>query len=56
MSRKKEKIKIKIKTDYSSKPNKLHLEVQKNNRMIIFKDKTKYNRKLKHKKNSYDSE
>lgn len=54
MSRKKEKIKIKIKTDYSSKPNKLHLEVQKNNRMIIFKDKTKYTRKTKYKNKDLD--
>lgn len=34
-------------------PNKLHFEIQKNNRYVVFKDKTKYTRKKKHKKN-YD--
>ncbi len=34
-------------------PNKLHFEIQKNNRSVVFKDKTKYTRKKKHKKN-YD--
>lgn len=30
--------------------NTLHFEVQKNTRAHVFKDKTKYTRKIKHKK------
>lgn len=44
-----EKMTIKIKPDYSKIPNKMHLEIQKNNRMNIFRDRTKYTRKVKHK-------
>ena len=51
----KQKIKI---TDFDGKviekdverPNKFHFEVQRNTRMNIFRDKTKYTRKQKHKK------
>ena len=51
----KQKIKI---TDFNGKviekevekPNKYHCEVQRNTRMNIFRDKTKYTRKQKHKK------
>lgn len=38
-----------IKVDQTKIPNKLHLEVQKNTRMNIFRDRTKYTRKRKHK-------
>lgn len=44
-----EKIKFKIKVNYSKLRNPMHLEIQKNNRMNIFRDKTKYTRKQKHK-------
>lgn len=50
MNVKKEKMKIKVK-DYSKIPNKMHFEIQKSTRASIYKDKTKYSRKLKHKKN-----
>lgn len=51
------KRKIKVK-DFNGKvtenevevPNKFHFEVQRNTRMNIFRDKTKYTRKQKHKK------
>ena len=43
------KEKIKIKIDTTKLRNELHFEVQKNTRMNIFKNKTKYNRKKKHK-------
>ena len=43
-----EKIKMKIKVDYSKVRNPLQLEVQRTTRMNIFRDKTKYTRKRKH--------
>lgn len=55
------KTKVKLK-DFDGKviegevnvPNKFHFEVQKNTRMNIFRDKTKYTRKQKHKKKNFD--
>jgi len=44
---KKEVIKIKVKQ--TEVPNKFHFDVQRNTRMNIFRDKTKYTRKRKHK-------
>lgn len=41
---------ITIKVDQVNLPNKLHFDVQRNNRMQIFRDRTKYSRKIKHKK------
>ena len=40
---------IKIKVDQTKLPNKMHFEVQKNTRMNVFRDRTKYTRKVKHK-------
>ena len=40
---------IHVKVDYSKLRNELHFNVQKTTRMNIFKDKTKYTRKKKHK-------
>ena len=45
---------IKIKVDQTKLPNHLHFEMQRNTRMAIFKDKTKYCRKQKHKNNLFD--
>lgn len=45
----KEKIILHINSNQTEKPNKFHFEVQKNNRMNIFRDRKKYTRKLKHK-------
>ena len=47
------KINNKVKEKEVNIQNKLHFEIQKNNKSIVFKDKTKYTRKTKHKK-SYD--
>lgn len=47
MKMKKETLHIKV--NQTELPNKLHFEVQKNTRMNIFKDRTKYTRKVKHK-------
>lgn len=46
---KKKAIKVKVKVNQTELPNKLHLNVQKSTRMNIFRDKTKYRRKVKHK-------
>lgn len=46
---KKEKLTIHIKTNQTELPNKIHFEIQKNNPMRIFRDRTKYTRKMKHK-------
>lgn len=35
-------------------PNKLHLEIQQNNKAKVFKSKKVYNRKRKHKENYED--
>ena len=40
---------IRIKIDDSKIPNKFHLEVQQNNKAIVYKNKKKYTRKQKHK-------
>ena len=42
-------MKIKVKVDQTKLPNKMHLEVQKTTRMNVFRDRTKYTRKRKHK-------
>lgn len=54
------KVKIKL-NDFNGKEiikeinvsNKLHLEIQKNNKSQIYRNRKKYNRKIKH-KNSLD--
>ena len=40
---------IHVKVDQTKLRNELHFEVQRKTRSNIFKDKTKYTRKLKHK-------
>lgn len=40
---------IKIKVNQTELPNKFHFGVQLTTRMNIFRDKTKYRRKVKHK-------
>lgn len=47
MKQKKEILHIKV--DQTKLPNELHFEVQKKTRMNIFRDRTKYTRKRKHK-------
>ena len=41
--------KMRIKVDLSKIPNDMHFEVQRKTRMNIFRDRTKYSRKRKHK-------
>lgn len=43
------KMKMTISVNPSSVRNELHFEVQKRTRMNIFRDRTKYSRKRKHK-------
>ena len=46
---------IKIKVDVTKLPNKMHFEIQKSTHAHVFRDRTKYNRKRKHKgENNYD--
>lgn len=40
---------IHVKVDQTKLRNELHFDVQRNTHANIFKDKTKYNRKSKHK-------
>ena len=40
---------ITVKVDPTKVPNKLHFEIQKANRANVFRDRTKYSRKRKHK-------
>ena len=40
---------MKIKVDQTKLRNEMHFDVQKNTRMHIFRDRTKYTRKKKHK-------
>ena len=40
---------IHIKVNQTKIPNEMHFEVQKKTRMNIFRDRTKYTRKRKHK-------
>lgn len=42
-------IRIQIKNKDLHLRNELHFEVQRNTRSVVFKDKTKYTRKIKHK-------
>lgn len=49
----KKKITITIKPEDVKVRNELHFNVQKTTRANIFKDKTKYTRKKKHKNNFY---
>ena len=44
-----EKIVLKTKVDYSKMRNEMHFEVQRSTRMNVFRDRTKYSRKAKHK-------
>ena len=40
---------IKIKVDQTKLPNKMHFDIQRNTRMNVISDRTKYTRKRKHK-------
>ena len=46
---KKKKINFKIKVDQTKLRNEMHFEVQRTTRSNIYRDKTKYTRKKKHK-------
>ena len=48
------KERIKITAADLNIPNKFHFNIQKNTRAAVFKDKTKYNRKVKHKNKDYE--
>lgn len=43
------KIQMKVKADDSHIRNTFHFDVQRSVRMTVFKDRTKYSRKTKHK-------
>ena len=45
---------IKIKTDVTKLPNKMHFDVQRKTRMNIFRNHKKYTRKIKHKQKVED--
>jgi hypothetical protein len=45
---------IKIKTDVTKLPNKMHFDVQRKTRMNIFRNRKKYTRKIKHKQKVED--
>ena len=45
---------IKIKTDITKLPNKMHFDVQRKTRMNIFRNRKKYTRKVKHKQKVED--
>ena len=45
---------IKIKTDVTKLPNKMHFDVQRKTRMNIFRNRKKYTRKTKHKQKVED--
>jgi hypothetical protein len=49
MSKKKKIKPIKVKLDVTKLRNELHFEVQKSTRANVFRDRTKYCRKKKHK-------
>lgn len=55
MARNSKKITLHIKTDPIAR-NELHFEVQRKTRAQVFRDRTKYSRKQKHKKNFGDQE
>ena len=40
---------IKVKVDQTKLPNKMHFDVQRKTRTNVFRDRTKYSRKRKHK-------
>ena len=40
---------IKVKVDQTKLPNTMHFDVQRKTRANIFRDRTKYSRKRKHK-------
>ena len=44
---------IHIKVDQTKLRNEFHFNVQRRTRSNVFRDKTKYNRKLKHKNKEY---
>lgn len=46
-------LRIKIKPEDIKVRNELHFNVQKSTRANVYKDKTKYTRKKKHKENLY---
>ena len=45
---------IKIKTDVTKLPNKMHFDVQRKTHMNIFRNRKKYTRKIKHKQKVED--
>ena len=49
MSKKKKIKPIKVKLDVTKLRNELHFDVQRNTRANVFRDRTKYSRKKKHK-------
>jgi hypothetical protein len=51
---KKETILIRVKINQTKLPNKIHFETQLKTKAFVFKDKTKYNRKKKHKNKVVD--
>ena len=50
---KKNKLKITIKPEDIKVRNELHFDVQRSTRANVFRDKTKYTRKKKHKNKDY---
>ena len=44
---------ITIKVDQTKLPNKMHFEVQRTTRANVFRNRKKYNRKLKHKNKNF---
>ena len=44
---------LRIKIDQTKLRNEMHFEVQKNTRANVFRDRTKYSRKNKHKNKNY---
>lgn len=40
---------IKVKIDQTKLRNEMHFDVQRNNHAIVYRDRTKYTRKRKHK-------
>ena len=50
---KKEVITIKIKVDQTKLRNEMHFDVQRNTHSNVFRDRTKYTRKTKHKNKEF---
>jgi len=45
---------IKVKVNQTELPNKLHFEIQRTTRANVFRDRTKYCRKRKHRNQTED--